>query len=164
MSEFIIPIHVRDESDLYTAFDPSGLSFSSDLTEYLSDYVEDRKLGETICVEIRSDTLPDMERLMKAFLEFTEKLSRRNKREIKLSSVNAIRLLIIGILFIFIGICSSNIVNSITAAIISTIGSFSVWEASAVWIETLPALRKREKILKEVADAKIRYIESAKNE
>lgn len=164
MSDFIIPIYVRDESELYTAFDPSGLSFSSDLTEYLSDYVEDRKLGEMICVEVRSEARPDMERMKKAFAAFTDKLSRRNRREIMRSRANSIRILIIGILFIVIGISSSNHVNSVIAAIVSTIGSFSVWEASAEWIETLPALRKKEKVLKLIADAEIRYIGSDKNE
>ena len=80
------------------------------------------------------------------------------------SRANSIRLLIIGILFIVIGISSSNHVNPVIAAIVSTIGSFSVWEASAEWIETLPALRKKEKVLKRIADAEIRYIGSDKNE
>ena len=57
-----------------------------------------------------------------------------------------------------IGISSSNYVNSVIAAIVSTVGSFFVWEASSEWIETLPALRKKEKVLKRIADVEIRYI------
>ena len=159
MGEFIIPVHISDETDLYTQFDPSGLAFSSDLTEYLSDYVEDRKPGETICVEIRSDTQPDLERIRQAFHLFIEKLTRRNRRETRRNRANSIRLLLIGIFFIVIGILSAHHINSVVAAIISTIGSFSIWEASSIWIEILPALRKRERQLKMFADAKIRYIE-----
>ncbi len=157
MGEFIIPINVGEEKDMYTEYDPSGLSFSSNLTDYLSDYVEDRKLGERVCVEIRSDAEPDMEKIRKAFLLFIEKLSRRNRREIRRNQVNSMRLLLIGILFIVIGIVSASRINSVAAAIISTIGSFSVWEASAVWIETLPSLKKRERLLNMFAEAEIRY-------
>lgn len=46
MREFLIPIHVREEEELYSAFDPSGLTLSSSLTDYLVDYVEDRKPGK----------------------------------------------------------------------------------------------------------------------
>lgn len=157
MGEFIIPINVGEEKDMYTEYDPSGLSFSSNLTDYLSDYVEDRKLGERVCVEIRSDAEPDMEKIRKAFLLFIEKLSRRNRREIRRNQVNSMRLLLIGTLFIVIGIVSASRINSVAAAIISTIGSFSVWEASAVWIETLPSLKKRERLLNMFAEAEIRY-------
>ena len=157
MGEFIIPIKLGEEKDLFTEFDPSGLSFSSDLTEYLSDYVEDRRLGESVCIEIQSDNEPDIERIRKAFLLFVEKLSRRNRREIIRNQANSIRLLVIGILFIVIGIISANHINSVIAAIISTIGSFSVWEASAVWIEILPSLRKKDRLLDMFADAKIRF-------
>ena len=38
MREFLIPIHVREEEELYSAFDPSGLTLSSSLTDYLVDY------------------------------------------------------------------------------------------------------------------------------
>ena len=159
--EFVIPIRVRDENDLFSEFDPSGLSLSSDLTEYLGDYVEDRKLGERVCFEIRSDTRPDMERTRKAILLFIEKLSRRNRREIRRNQANFLRLLVIGILFIVMGIALAGRMNTVLAAIISTIGSFSVWEASAIWIETLPVLRAKDRVLKSFAEAEIRCGESS---
>ena len=40
---------------LYSAFDPSGLTLSSSLTEYLEDYVEDRKPGEAVCIDLRAN-------------------------------------------------------------------------------------------------------------
>ena len=54
MGEFIIPIRIQEENDLYSEFDPSGMSFSSDLVAYLSDYIEDRRLGEKVrnCPEL----------------------------------------------------------------------------------------------------------------
>lgn len=164
MGEFMIPIHVREEQDLYSAYDPSGLSFSSDLKEYLSDCVEDRKPGESVCLEIQSDADLDIERLRKTFLLFIEKLSRRNRREMVRSRVKSIRLLGIGVLFIVIGIISANHINSVIAAIISTIGSFSVWEASAQWIEVILALRKRDRILNKLAEAELRMVRGEASE
>ena len=88
-----------------------------------------------------------MERLRKTYLLHIDKLRRRNRHEITRNKASAIRLLVIGILFILAGIFFSAGVNEVISAIIVTVGSFSVWEASAVWIETLPVLRKRDKIL-----------------
>jgi hypothetical protein len=60
MKTFCIPIKVEDESDLYDRFLPSGLSFSGELVDYLTDYIEDRKTGEKICIELHADKEPDM--------------------------------------------------------------------------------------------------------
>lgn len=157
MSKFIIPIQVKDEQELYSRLDPSGLSFSSELTDYLSDCIEDRRLGEGVYIELSAAYPPDMERFKNAYLLYLKKQQERNKKEMAKSRVNALRLLLIGIAFILIGIIFSAFLNEVIAAIISTIGSFSVWEASAVWIETLPELRKRERLLQMLMKADIEY-------
>jgi len=157
MSKFIIPIQVKDEQELYSRLDPSGLSFSSELTDYLSDSIEDRRLGEGVSIELSAAYPPDMERFKTAYLMYLTKQLERNKKEMAKSRVNALRLLSIGIAFILIGIIFSAFLNEVIAAIISTIGSFSVWEASAVWIETLPKLRKRERLLQMLMKADIEY-------
>ena len=66
--------------------------------------------------------------------------------------------MIIGAIFIVIGIAFAPKMNEVAAAIISTIGSFSVWEASAQWIEALPALRKKDRILGMLSGAEFRVI------
>lgn len=73
------------------------------------------------------------------------------------NSYIGVRLLLIGVLFIIIGILSGNHMPAIASAIISTIGSFAVWEASAIWIETLPVLRKRERVLNMLAGSGFRF-------
>lgn len=157
MSKFIIPIQVMDEQELYSRLDPSGLSFSSELTDYLSDCIEDRRLGEGVYIELSAAYSPDMERFKNAYLLYLKKQQERNKKEMAKSRVNALRLLSIGIAFILIGIIFSAFLNEVIAAIISTIGSFSVWEASAVWIETLPVRRNRERLLQMLMKADIEY-------
>ena len=48
MKPFCIPIKIDDENDLYDKFLPSGMSFSGELVDYLTDYIEDRKPGEKL--------------------------------------------------------------------------------------------------------------------
>lgn len=160
MNEFAIPLCVRDESSLYASFDPSGLKFSSELADYLEDYAQDRLPGEKVCVRITAETEPDMGRFETAYKGFFRQLTVRNRREMLKSNLRALRLLVIGILFIILGLACAAWIKEVPAAVISTIGSFSVWEASAEWIETLPVLRKRDRILKILSDAGISYVGS----
>lgn len=158
MGEFIIPIRVQEEKDLYAGLDPSGLSLSGELTDYLADYIEDRRLGERVCYEVRASKPVDMERLRKAYLLHMEKLRRRNRHEILKSRVNAVRLFIIGIAFILIGLLFARQMNDVLSAIIATVGSFSVWEASAVLIEVLPVLRKKDRILTMLSESELKLV------
>ncbi len=164
MSDFIIPLSIQDEQTLYSSFDPSGLSLSSEITDYLSDYIEERRLGERVCLEVTTDSTFDTERFRKAYLLFMQKQQRRNRREIVSCNLNAVRLLLIGIIFIVIGIVFAPKMKEIIAAIISTIGSFSVWEASAHWIEALPELRKKERVLNLLSEAEMRVKKGEEND
>lgn len=158
MSEFVIPIRIRDEQALYAPFDPAGLSFSGKFTDYLSGAIPDRKPGERVLFEITSDGPFDGERFQNAYALLISTLRRRNRRDMAKCHLSAVRLLLIGILFIMIGLALAPKLKEILAAIISTIGSFSVWEAAARWIETLPALIRKEKVLNVLEKAAIRTI------
>lgn len=158
MSEFIIPLKTENEQDLYSTLDPSGLSLSVEVTDYLGDYVEERRPGERVCIEVTTASSFDPERFRKSYLLFVQKLPRRNRKEIIKCNLSAVRLLLIGILFIVVGLVFAPKMKEIIAAIISTIGSFSVWEASAQWIEALPALRRKEKVLNILEKAEFRTI------
>ncbi|MBR1530765.1 MAG: hypothetical protein IJ643_01760 [Eubacterium sp.] len=163
MSEYVIPIKVHNEEKLYTPFDYSGLSFSSELTEYLTDAVANRKIGEKVSIDLISDAGVDVNRFQNAYNNLMDKLKQRNQRELVKCNIAAIRLLLIGIVFIVLGLTLAPKLNDILAAIISTIGSFSVWEASAHWIEALPELRKNKRILATLSQCEIRKNEVNNN-
>ena len=57
--------------------------------------------------------------------------------------------------FVLIGIAFARNMGEVTAAIVSTVGSFSIWEASAVWIEEMPVIAARERILAMLREAEI---------
>ena len=98
MKTFCIPIKVEDESDLYDRFLPSGLSFSGELVDYLTDYIEDRKTGEKICIELHAAKEPDMERFRNTYNAYISKLIQRNKRETTKVDLQALMFLAMGIL------------------------------------------------------------------
>lgn len=156
MSEFCIPIRVEDEEALYDRFYPSGLSFSGELVAYLEDYLVDRKVGEDISIELQSAKSLDMDRFRSTYRTYVEKLIRRNKREIRRSDRRAIAALLLGAVFVLIGYALADRVDTVTAEIISAVGSFSMWAAIALFIETLPTLRYKARILKLFEAAKIR--------
>ena len=156
MNTFCIPIRVDDEADLYDKFLPSGLSFSGELVDYLTDYIEDRKIGEKVCIELHAAE-PDMERFRNTYAAFLEKLIRRNKITIGKVNVQVILFLIMGIAFVSLGFILVDKVDRIVAEIIAAAGSFALWGAIAAFLETLPTLRYKDKLLKVFQRAEICY-------
>ena len=154
---FVIPIDVTDEQDLYEGFDAAGLTLSESLKGYLSDFMEDRKLGDNVRLELTSEHALDIDRFRQAYGEHIKKLRQRSQRDIKRQLFNALRLLGIGIVFVLIGIIFAGGMGEVTAAIVSTIGSFAIWEAAAVWLEEMPIIKAKDRILLRLSEADIRY-------
>lgn len=151
MKTFCIPIKVEDESDLYDRFLPSGLSFSGELVDYLTDYIEDRKTGEKICIELHAAKEPDMERFRNTYNAYISKLIQRNKRETTKVDLQALMFLAMGIAFVVIGFALADKIDRIATEIFAAGGSFALWGAIAAFLETLPTLRYKTKLLERVA-------------
>ena len=158
MNTFCIPIRVDDEADLYDRFLPSGLSFSGELVDYLEDYLQDRKVGEKVCIELHAAAEPDMEHFRNTYNAHIEKLIRRNKRETRKVDLQAVMFLAMGILFVAIGFVFADKIDRIATEIFAAGGSFALWGAIAAFLETLPTLRYKTKLLERVAlKADIRF-------
>ena len=157
MYKLCIPIKVEDENDLYERFLPSALSFSGEFTAYLEDFLEDRKLGEGVSLELQASQPLDMEHFRSTFHAFIEKLIRRNNKAIRLANLKAILFLLLGMAFVSIRVALGDNVDTIGAEIISAVGSFALWGAAAGFIETMPTLRIEEKRLELFSKAEIRY-------
>jgi hypothetical protein len=158
MKAFTVPIKVEDESDLYDRFLPSGLAFSGELVDYLLDCIEDRKPGEKVSIELHAASEPDMERFRKTYNAYIKKLIRRNKRETTKIDIQAIMFMAMGIAFVVIGLVFADRIDRIATEILAAGGSFALWGAIAAFLETLPTLRFKTKLLKEVAaKADIRF-------
>ena len=158
MNTFCIPIRVDDEADLYDRFLPSGLSFSGELVDYLTDYLEDRRTGEKVCIELHAASEPDMERFRNTYNAYIHKLIHRNKRETRKVDLQAIMFLAMGIAFVVLGLVLADRIDRIATEILAAGGSFALWGAIAAFLETLPTLRYKTKLLQQVAlKAEIRF-------
>ncbi|MCR5731519.1 MAG: hypothetical protein K6G51_01055 [Sphaerochaetaceae bacterium] len=156
--DFTIKLKIDDEEKLYDSFDPSGITLSGDVVSYLEDCIYDRKLGESVTLELFSKKNIDMDHFTKALDKFLEKKEERLKREHLKNKLNSYRLLVIGIIFVIIGIVFASKLNAVLAAIVSTIGSFSIWEASNVWLQIIPELRKEMLVINKLQKGKSKLI------
>lgn len=138
---FDINIYIENESDIYNSFDKNHLHVSEDLRAYISDRLKERPIGEKVRFVFSSPNTIDKEQVKKAFDQFMEELANRLEKERKQSLFQCLRLLLIGVLFVVIGVISEPYTNTVIAAIISTIGSFSIWEAANRWLIELPNIK-----------------------
>ena len=151
----VIPVCVDDERALYDEFDPAAQRLSDAFKGYLEDYIEDRRPGEGVRLALTCSKGFDMEHFRRAYRLHINRLYRRNRRDRVRKTASALRLLGIGVAFVLIGIAFSRSMGEVVAAIVSTVGSFSIWEASAVWIEEMPVIAARERVLAMLGEAEI---------
>ena len=142
---FEIKIRIDREEDLYCGFDETGLTLSDDVLSYIIRALEGRSKGERLRLRFISALDLDESRLERAIGQYMEYVTRTVKRQKRSSWLNSLRLLAIGVVFIVLGLAFENRMGAVVAAIVSTIGSFSVWEAANVWIQKFPAIRANER-------------------
>ena len=118
---FEIKIAVDDEKDLYNQFDESGTMLSDDFQSYLYNSMADRPRGKSIKFNFVSSVDIDRSRLEAAFTNYVEGVKKQLAKDKRISLAQSIRLLLIGSVFVVIGIATADAVNSVIAAIISTI-------------------------------------------
>ncbi|MDO4537880.1 MAG: hypothetical protein Q4B54_06945 [Coriobacteriales bacterium] len=144
---FTVPIHSSSESELFETFDPGGTRLSSGLKHYLETFVEDRVAGQEVRLELSCAGGMDIARFEQAYRAYIDALIKRCRSKRAGLIAHALCLLAIGVAFVFVGLACAEILSPVPSAIVSTVGSFSIWEASSIWIVEMPELRKREHVL-----------------
>ena len=142
---FEVRIKIDREEDLYCGFDEKGLTLSEDVLAYITKAMEGRCRGEKLRLTFVSGLDLDEGRLEKAIERYMQSVEHSVKRLKRSSWLNSLRLLAIGVIFIVLGLVFTDKMGAVAAAIVSTIGSFSVWEAANVWIQEFPAIRAKER-------------------
>lgn len=145
---FDVNIHINNEDELYNSFDSSGTTLSEDFTSYLIAKLEDRKPGEKLCINVSCPDTVNEKKLITAISAYLSSAGKSINKQRKGNAANSIRLLVIGIAFVVLGLVFSGKIGEVTAAIISTIGSFSIWEAANVWLQELPKIRMQARMIK----------------
>ena len=140
-----VRVKIDREEDLYCGFDEAGLTLSEDVLAYITKTLEGRRRDEKLRLCFVSALDLDEGRLERAIERYMQSVERSVKRLKRSSWLNSLRLLAIGVIFIVLGLVFENKMGAVAAAIVSTIGSFSVWEAANVWIQEFPAIRAKER-------------------
>jgi hypothetical protein len=143
---FEIEIKVENEEDLYNPFDNRNRTLSDDFVNYIITCLKDRSFKEETRLVIMGNKI-DTKKLETAMQSAYESKRRLLKIERRAYQFKCLRLLFIGILFVVIGIAFAGKMNEVVGAIVSTIGSFSIWEAANIWIEELPELRLKRRLI-----------------
>ncbi len=142
---FEIRVKIDREEDLYCGFDEAGLTLSDDVLAYMIKALEGRRAGEKLRLCFVSALDLDEDRLERAIGQYMRSVECSVRRLKRSSWLNSLRLLAIGVIFIVLGLVFTDKMGAVAAAIVSTIGSFSVWEAANVWIQEFPAIRAKER-------------------
>ena len=127
-------VKINDEHELYNSFDQFDETLSEDLVSYINSKEEIASIKEKGVIEIISEKKIDENKFKKAFEKYCDEQLIIINRQQKINRTKQIGMLIVGILFIIFSILLADKINIIILEIISTIGSFSIWESANSWL------------------------------
>ena len=133
-NKFKIEIKIKEESDLYNSFDKYNKTLSDDLISYVSQKLELATIRDELEIEIISDEKLDEKFIKNTFEEYCDKQLKINDRKNKINTSKQIWLLVTGLIFISISFILSQISESLLYTVVSTIGSFAIWESANSWL------------------------------
>lgn len=153
-----ILIKVEDEKELYNKFDESCNTISDEIITYIESQLSKKNVIDNLIIKISSKNYIDEEKIKKAFSKYINDKIEYNERKKRFNRVKQIRLFIIGIIFIGLSILIGAILESILYTIISTIGSFAIWEAANIWIVENMESKIEKGLLQNLLQTKIEVI------
>ena len=127
-------IKIDNEDELYNSFDKFEETLSEDFVSYINNKEEIDLLTEKEDIEIVSKNKIDENKFKKAFEKYCDEQLILIRRQEKINKTKQIWMLIVGIVFIIFSILLTDKINVIILEIISTIGSFSIWESANSWL------------------------------
>ena len=127
-------IKIESEDELYNSFDKFGETLSEDLISYINNKSEVSPIKQKEDIEIVSSSKIDEERFKKSFEKYcNEQLTLINRQQ-AINRTKQIGMLFVGIIFIIFSLLLADRINILIIEIISTIGSFSIWESANSWL------------------------------
>ena len=151
-------IKIDNENELYNSFDKFDETLSEDLISYINNKEEIASIKEKEDIEIISLVKIDENKFKNAFCKYcNEQLILINRKQ-KINRTKQIWLLIIGILFIIFSITLTDRINVIILEIISTIGSFSIWESANSWLLQSKTLKFSKLRIVKLKNSEVRFI------
>ena len=151
-------ITIDDEKELYNKFDETQLTLDDKVVSYIEKNLYKKKLFDNLIIKIKSNNNVDTNKFTKAFKQYLNDRIELNQRLKNFNRVKQLRLFIIGLMLIIFSIIIGTVLNSIIYTIISTIGSFAIWETSNIWIIENMDSKVEKRILKSLLKAQIEII------
>ncbi len=151
-------VNIKDESELYNSFDKFEETLSEDLISYVNSKEEITSIKEREDIEIISTQKIDEEKFKKAFEKYCDEQLLIIKRKQKINRTKQFWMLVIGIVFIIFSLVLANKINIITLEIVSTIGSFSIWESANSWLIESKVIRYNKKKAIKLKNSELKFI------
>ena len=157
MNTYTIKVKVTNKSEVYNSYDPDGLTLNEDMIDYIRSFSVKCRNADRVIIEFISDTSLDEEELRKAFTIMLDDETEKLRQEKKRNNIRQLWMLGIGCLFIIMGLLLGSYTGELTAAILSSVGSFSLWEAAAIWIVENPKNRLKRRWLEHLKNTELTF-------
>ena len=157
MNTYTIKVKVTNKSEVYNSYDPDGLTLNEDMIDYIRSFSVKCRNANRVTIEFISDTSLDEEKLRKAFAIMLDDETQKLRQEKKRNNIRQLWMLGIGCLFIIMGLLLGSYTGELTAAILSSVGSFSLWEAAAIWIVENPKNRLKRRWLEHLKNTELTF-------
>ena len=155
--KYEIQLNVENENDLYNSFDKFNNSLSDDVYSYINNKTDFSHITDTIKINISSKNKIDNKKFVNAYNKYINEQINLLKKESKFNTTKQIWLLCIGVLFIGFSLMLNDKINVILLEIISTIGSFSVWESANSFLIERKILAGRKLKLIKLKNAELNF-------
>ena len=150
-------IKVDNEKELYNSFDKFEETLSEDLISYINSKEEIASMKEKEDIEIISTKKIDENKFEKAFRKYCNEQLMILNRQQRINRTKQIGMLIVGIIFIIFSIVLTGKISIIILEIVSTLGSFSIWESANSWLLQSKAIKYNKLKVIKLKNSEIKF-------
>lgn len=150
-------IKIDNEEQLYNSFDEYEETLSDDLISYINNKLDIVSIKDKEDIEISTLKQIDENKFIQSFKKYCDEQLIIIKRKQKINTTKQICLLIVGVLFIIFSIALTERINVIVLEIISTIGSFSIWESANSWLLQSKTLKLEKLRILKLKNSQIKF-------
>ncbi len=150
-------IKISNEDELYNSFDQFEETLSEDLISYINNKAEVAPIKEKEDIEIVSANKIDEDKFKKSFEKYCNEQLMLVNRQQRINRTKQIGMLMVGIVFIILSILLTDKINIIILEIVSTIGSFSIWESANSWLLESKVIKFNKLKAMKLKDTEIKF-------
>ena len=150
MGRHCINVRIHQEADLFNPLDPDGMLLADNIKNYIYEGILEKNLGEDLEIHIISDEAVNAGRVKEAVHCWGEKELESLKKDSRRNHMQELLMFSMGLAFITVSLSLQKRIPIVWYTVLSTMGAFSIWEASGIWIVKNPKVGIRKKILEKL--------------